>query len=206
MANLGRKNGRMRRHACSTSNLDVREGTVGFVAPFPVGKPYPNFFKVQRHYRSYLHLPDKQGRLVEWQEAGRLDPAGLLSEGLSPEEVRDYNVWKALFQYDVYLKRDGAQECTIIMDMQGFRLSMLTPTMLRIFSLSYQVVQKHLPDREHVVVAINAPRWWGRIWAFFKPLLAREQQRRLRVSTVDEDPYLTLKELLADEPRCSRPF
>lgn len=175
---------------------------MGFMALFPVGKPYPNFFKVQRHYPSYLHLPDKQGRLVEWQEAGLLDPRGLLeTEGLTAEMVRDYNVWKALFQYDVWLKRDGSQECTIIMDMKGFGLSKITPTMLRIFSLSYQVVQKHLPDREHVVVAINAPSWWGRIWAFFKPLLAKEQQRRLRVSTINEDPYLTLRELLDNEPR-----
>ena len=44
------------------------------------------------------------------------------------------------------------QEITIIIDMEGFQLSSVTPSMLQIFSKSYSVIQKHFPDREHLVV------------------------------------------------------
>ena len=136
-------------------------------------RPNPNFFTIQKHYPTYLHLPDKRGRLTYWQRAGRLNPTGLLNEGMSPSLVRDDYVWQTLFAYDLWLKRDDRQEITIIVDMEGFSLSKITPTMLRIFSLSYSIIQKHFPDREHLVVVINAPEWWGAIWAFFKPLLRR---------------------------------
>lgn len=41
-------------------------------------KPNPNYFVIQKHYPTYLHLPDKGGRLTYWQRAGRLNPSGLL--------------------------------------------------------------------------------------------------------------------------------
>lgn len=159
-------------------------------------RPNPNFFTIQKHYPTYLHLPDKRGRLTYWQRAGRLNPTGLLNEGMSPSLVRDDYVWQTLFAYDLWLKRDDRQEITIIVDMEGFSLSKITPTMLRIFSLSYSIIQKHFPDREHLVVVINAPEWWGAIWAFFKPLLPAKQQRKLRVSTSQKESFLTLQDIL----------
>ena len=162
-------------------------------------RPHEDFFRIQRYYPTYLHLPDKTGRLTYWQRAGKLDPNGLLKEGLTPQKMRDDYIWQTLFAYDVWLKRDDRQECTIIIDMSGFTLSKVTPTMLRIFSLSYSVIQKHVPDREHMVVVINAPEWWGAIWAFFKPFLPAKQQRKLRVSTGEKDSYWTLRDILDPE-------
>lgn len=159
-------------------------------------RPNPNFFRIQRHYPTYLHLPDKWGRLTYWQQAGRLNPSGLINDGMTAPLVRDDYIWQTLFAYDVWLKRDDRQECTIIVDMEGFSLSSVTPTMLRIFTLSYSVIQKHFPDREHMVVVINAPEWWGAIFAFFKPILPAKQQRKLRVSTGKEESYRTLREIL----------
>jgi len=159
-------------------------------------KPNPNYFVIQKHYPTYLHLPDKGGRLTYWQRAGRLNPSGLLNAGMSASLVRDDYIWQSLFAYDVWLKRDDRQECTLVIDMEGFSLSMLTPTMLRIFSLSYSTIQKHLPDREHLVVIVNAPEWWGAIWAVFKPLLPLRQQQKLRVGTGREESLFALKDVL----------
>ncbi|CAJ1360959.1 unnamed protein product [Effrenium voratum] len=148
-----------------------------------VSKPNPNFFKIHRDYPTYLHLPDQAGRLTYWQMAGQLNPAGLSEQGMTPDLVRDDYVWQTLFTYDLWLQRDGEQEITIIIDMEGFQLSSVTPSMLQIFSKSYSVIQKHFPDREHLVVVINAPEWWGAIWQLFKPLIPQRQREKLRVHT-----------------------
>ena len=53
--------------------------------------------------------------------------------------------------------------------------------------LQPKAIQKYMPDRERLVIVVNAPEWWRTVWAFFKPFLPEKQQERLRVCQSKED-------------------
>ncbi|CAE7463365.1 SFH1 [Symbiodinium natans] len=161
-----------------------------------VSRPNPNYFRIQPHYPTYLHLPDKEGRTTYWELLGRIDMAGLHREGITVDDIRENYVWQTLFTWDVWLKRDGAAEGTIIVDMQGFSLSMLTPRLIQMFVRTSSLIQRHFPEREHVLIVINAPEWWGRMYDLFGPLFPESQRQKLRVC-VDKDKSLqTLTEFI----------
>ena len=159
-------------------------------------RPNPDFFKIQKHFPTSIHLPDRAGRLTYWNRVGQWNSGGLDEDGLTVERIRDDYIWQTLFTWDVWLKRDDRQHLTIIMDMEGFRLSILTPKLLRIFSASFNAVQAHMPDREHLVLVINAPEWWRTVWAIFRPFLAKKQQERLRVCVGQKESFETLREFI----------
>ena len=159
-------------------------------------RPNPDFFKIQRHFPTSIHLPDKAGRLTYWNRVGNWDSSGLDEDGLTIERIRDDYVWQTLFTWDIWLKRDDKQHLTIIMDMDGFRISQITPKLLRIFSASFNAVQAHMPDREHLVLVVNAPDWWRTVWSIFRPFLAKKQQERLRVCVGRDESFETLREFI----------
>ena len=159
-------------------------------------KPSQDFFAIQRNYPTFLHLPDKAGRMTYWVNIGDLNPQGLDRDGMTLERIRDDYLWQTLFLWDVWLKRDDKQDLTIVLDMKGFRLSMVSPKMIRVFSASYNVVQTHMPDREKLVVVVNAPEWWRAVWAIFRPFLPKKQQERLRVCESEEEGLKTLRDLI----------
>ena len=159
-------------------------------------QPSPDFFTIQRHYPTFLHLPDKAGRMTYWVKVGDLNPPGLDKDGMTVERIRDDYLWQTLFTWDVWLKRDDKQYLTIVLDMEGFALSKITPKMMRVFAASYGAVQAHMPDRERLVIVVNAPEWWRTVWAVFKPFLPERQQERLRVSVGQEESINLLRELI----------
>ena len=159
-------------------------------------RPNLDFFKIQEHFPTSIHLPDKAGRLTYWNRVGSWNSAGLSEDGLTVERIRDDYVWQTLFTWDVWLKRDDKQHLTIVMDMEGFRISQITPKLLRIFSASFNAVQSHMPDREHLVLVVNAPEWWRTVWTIFRPFLAKKQQERLRVCVGKEESVKTLTEFI----------
>ena len=162
-------------------------------------RPSPDFFTIQKNYPTYLHLPDKAGRMTYWVIAGDLNPAGLDEAGMTVDRVKNDYLWQTLFTWDVWLKRDDKQYLTIILDMKGFRITNITPKMLRVFSASYSAVQTHMPDRERLVVCVNAPEWWQTVWAIFRPFLSQKQQERLRVAVGEEESFKTLREVIPEK-------
>jgi len=159
-------------------------------------RPNPDFFTIQRHFPTSIHLPDKAGRLTYWNRVGNWDSSGLDEDGLTIERIRDDYVWQTLFTWDIWLKRDDRQHLTIVMDMDGFRITQITPKLLRIFSASFNAVQAHMPDREHLVLVVNAPDWWRTVWSIFRPFLAKKQQERLRVCVGKDESFETLREFI----------
>ena len=161
-----------------------------------VNNPNPNYFRIMPHYPTYLHLPDKEGHLTYWELLGRIDMAALGREGVSVEEIRSNYVWQTLFTWDVWLKRDDMAEGTIVVDMDGFGLSTLTPALIQMFVRISSLIQKHFPEREHVLIIINAPSWWGRIYDLLGPLFPEGQRRKLRVAVGAADSAKTLQEFI----------
>ena len=161
-----------------------------------VSRPNPNYFRIQPHYPTYLHLPDRQGHTTYWELLGRIDMKGLEQEGVTVDCIRDNYVWQTLFTWDVWLKRDDVAEGTIVVDMDGFGLSMLTPRLIQMFVKTSSLIQKHFPGREHVLIVINAPAWWGQMYDLFGPLFPESQRRKLRVCVGSDESVQTLQEFI----------
>lgn len=159
-------------------------------------KPNPLYFRIHPHYPTYLHLEDRAGRQTYWEILGQMDPRALAREGLRTEEITANYIWQTLFTWDVWLGGDDAAEGTIIVDMEGFRFSMLTLQVVQMFSTTSAIIQKHFPEREHVVVVINAPAWWGKIYNLFSPLFSEKQRQKLRVCVGKDSSLRTLREFI----------
>eukprot|EP00438_Fugacium_kawagutii_P005660 Skav227790 [mRNA] locus=scaffold948:25195:26085:+ [translate_table: standard] len=161
-----------------------------------ITKPNPLFFRIFPHYPTYLHLEDRAGRLTYWEILGQLDPEALRREGLTPSMITENYIWQTLFTWDVWLQRDDAAEGTIIVDMEGFRFSKLTLGTIHMFSRTSAIIQRHFPEREHIVIVVNAPAWWGRIYDLFSPLFSEKQRRKLRVCVDEKTSSETLLEFI----------
>ena len=161
-----------------------------------INEPNPDFFRIHPHYPTYLHLEDRAGRLTYWEILGEMDPDALAREGLTTAIITKNYIWQTLFTWDVWLKRDDGAEGTIIVDMDGFRLSKLTFSTVQLFSRTSAIIQRHFPEREHIVIVINAPAWWGRIYDLFSPLFSEKQRQKLRVCVGKELSTETLLEFI----------
>ena len=161
-----------------------------------VQRPNPDFFRIHPHYPTYLHLEDRGGRLTYWEILGEMDPDALARKGLTTPIITQNYIWQTLFTWDVWLKRNDTAEGTIIVDMEGFRFSKLTFATIQMFSRTSAIIQRHFPEREHIVIVINAPAWWGRIYDLFSPLFSEKQRRKLRVCVGQKWSAETLLEFI----------
>lgn len=161
-----------------------------------IKRPNPDFFRIHPHYPTYLHFEDRAGRLTYWEILGEMDPAALAREGLTTSVITRNYIWQTLFTWDVWLERDDASEGTIIVDMEGFRFSKLTLSTIQMFSRTSAIIQRHFPEREHIVIVINAPAWWGKIYDLFSPLFSERQRQKLRVCVGKDLSAETLREFI----------
>ncbi|CAJ1430248.1 unnamed protein product [Effrenium voratum] len=161
-----------------------------------VSRPNPMYFKIQPHYPTFLHLTDRSGRLTYWEIIGKMDPSALKNAGITVNDIRANYIWQTLFTWDVWLQRDDVQEGTVIVDLEGFRFSQVTLFVVQMFAKTSSIIQRHFPDRDHVLIVINAPEWWGRVYDLFSPLFPEKQRRKLRVSVGQQASMQTLREYI----------
>ena len=154
------------------------------------------YFKIQPHYPTFLHLTDRSGRLTYWEIIGKMDPSALKNAGITVNDIRANYIWQTLFTWDVWLQRDDVQEGTVIVDLEGFRFSQVTLFVVQMFAKTSSIIQRHFPDRDHVLIVINAPEWWGRVYDLFSPLFPEKQRRKLRVSVGQQASMQTLREYI----------
>jgi len=145
-----------------------------------LAKPHPNFDLITPHYPQFLHLPDRQGRLTYWELVGRLDQRAMVKKGLTPEDLFEHYIWSTFFTWDV-AARDDVQQVTVIADFEDFQLSVLTPTVLKVFVRVAKVLRTHFPAREHGIFIINAPPWIERAYRVVRPLISQAQRDKVRV-------------------------
>jgi len=162
-----------------------------------LSRPHPNLARIAPHYPQFLHLPDREGRLTYWELIGHINQAGLLKEGLTPADIVEHYIWNTLFTWDVAAS-DDASEVTIIVDMSGFSLSTLSPTVLSIFYRVAKLLRQHFPQREHGMYFINAPSWYMKAYNMVAPLVSQKQRERVRIFSSEATPGL-LRSLIAPE-------
>ena len=161
-----------------------------------VRKPNPLYFRIHPHYPTYLHFEDKAGRLTYWEVLGQMDFEALSRNGITTEHITTNYIWQTLFTWDVWLERDDVAEGTVIVDMEGFRFAKLNLKTIQTFSRTSAIIQRHFPEREHIVIVINAPAWWGRIYNLFSPLFSEKQRQKLRICVGKEASLKTLREFI----------
>jgi len=145
-----------------------------------LAQPHPNLDKIAPHYPQFLHFPDREGRLTYWELIGKIDQRALAAQGLSPDDIVEHYIWNTLFTWDV-VASDDVTEVTIIVDMAGFRLSHLSPTVLSIFYRVANLLKRHFPQREHGIFFINAPDWSSQAYDTVAPLVSRQQREKVHM-------------------------
>eukprot|EP00930_Biecheleria_cincta_P055437 TRINITY_DN41756_c0_g1_i1.p1 TRINITY_DN41756_c0_g1~~TRINITY_DN41756_c0_g1_i1.p1 ORF type:complete len:350 (+),score=33.31 TRINITY_DN41756_c0_g1_i1:140-1051(+) len=158
-------------------------------------KPNHNLERISKHYPTFLHLPDKAGRLTYWEILGGLDPSGMASEGITAADIVHNYIWHTFFTWDV-AARDDEHEVTVIVDLQGFHLTSLTPSIIRVFVQVSSLLRKHFPQREHGVFFINCPPWWHKIYQVLAPLVSSRQRSMAHVIVGKENSERELKRLI----------
>lgn len=158
-------------------------------------RPHPNLQRILPYYPHFLHLPDREGRLTYWERIGHIDQSGLIKEGLTRQDIVEHYVWSTLFTWDV-AARDDKHEVTIVVDMAGFSLSILTPTVLSIFSQVARVLRRHFPSREHAIFFINAPSWVSKAFRIAGPLVSQAQRNKVRFVHGEERSRRLLERLI----------
>lgn len=154
-----------------------------------LARPHPNLARIAPHYPTFLHLPDREGRLTYWELIGAIDQQALKRKGLRPNDIVEHYIWSTLFTWDIAAK-DDAHEVTIIVDMAGLRLSTLTPTVLKIFMRVARLLRRHFPQREHGIFFINAPAWWEQAYGLVAPLVSQRQREKVRMLGPEASPAL----------------
>lgn len=143
-------------------------------------QPHPLLQRILPHYPHYLHLPDRAGRLTYWEHVGGINQTALEAENLSPDDIVEHYIWNTLFTWDV-AARDDTQEVTIVVDMTGFGLTHLTPTLLSLFKRLARILRTHFPHREYGTFFINAPAWWAKCYRILAPLVSQSQREKIHV-------------------------
>mmetsp|Transcript_58229 Transcript_58229/g.160978 ORF Transcript_58229/g.160978 Transcript_58229/m.160978 type:complete len:316 (-) Transcript_58229:99-1046(-) len=160
-----------------------------------LARPHPNLARISPHYPTFLHMPDREGRLTYWELIGEINQEALVCEGLNADDIVEHYIWSTLFTWDI-AARDDAHEVTIIVDMAGFGLSTLTPTVLSIFMRVAKLLRKHFPQREHGIFFINAPSWSEQAYNMVAPLVSQKQRDKVRLLSADASTAL-LRSLIA---------
>uniref|UniRef100_A0A7S1QQP2 CRAL-TRIO domain-containing protein n=1 Tax=Alexandrium catenella TaxID=2925 RepID=A0A7S1QQP2_ALECA len=162
-----------------------------------MSRPHPNFARIAPHYPTFLHLPDREGHMTYWELIGAINQNAMLSQGLTSADIIEHYIWSTLFTWDI-AARDDADEVTIIVDMAGFGLSTLTPTVLGIFYRVAKLLRKHFPERENGMYFINAPSWSEQAFNTVAPLVSQKQRNKVRLFGVEATPAL-LRSLFVPE-------
>lgn len=142
--------------------------------------PNPLFERILPYYPTYLHLPDREGRLTYWELIGGIDQAAIERDHLTRDDIVANYIWSTLFTWDV-AARDDKHEVTIVVDMTDFGLAHITPTVLSIFKRVANVLRTHFPCREYGTFFINAPAWWATCYRLVAPMVSQAQRNKVRV-------------------------
>lgn len=159
-----------------------------------LARPHPMLERIAPHYPQFLHLPDRQGRLTYWELIGKIDQSALVREGLTEDDVVEHYIWSTLFTWDIAADND-THEVTIVVDMAGFGLSVLSPTVLRIFMRVAQLLRAHFPQREHGIFFINAPTWSEQAYRIVAPVVSKKQRAKVHL-TSENSSLLLLRDLI----------
>mmetsp|Transcript_46258 Transcript_46258/g.148525 ORF Transcript_46258/g.148525 Transcript_46258/m.148525 type:complete len:292 (-) Transcript_46258:45-920(-) len=160
-----------------------------------LARPHPNLERISPHFPQFLHLPDRAGRLTYWELVGKLDERAMRKHGLKPDDLFQHYIWSTLFTWDV-AAGDDSQEVTVIADFADFRISVLTPTVLKVFMRVAKVLRSHFPSREHGIFVINAPPWIETAYKMVRPLISEAQREKVRVIHGREQSEAALRELI----------
>jgi len=160
-----------------------------------LAQPHPNFAKIAPHYPQFLHYPDREGRLTYWELIGKIDQRALMGQGLTPDDIVEHYIWNTLFTWDV-AATDDSTEVTIVIDMAGFCLAHLSPTVLGIFYRVANLLRRHFPQREHGLYFINAPNWSSQAYDMVAPFVSRQQRDKVQFHSEDTSLDL-LRSLIA---------
>lgn len=162
-----------------------------------VRRPHPMLELIATHYPTFLHNPDREGRLTHWELVGRMNQKALWGEGLTPDDLVDHVVWSAIYNSDVVVQDDDAQ-ITIIIDMAGFSMSKLTSANLGLCLRIVQLTGKHFPCRESGTYFINAPSFIERVHRMLAPFVSEKQRERVKIVSPEATPDF-LRGLFAPE-------
>lgn len=160
-----------------------------------LGTPNPNFERIHRHYQTFLHFPDKAGRLTYWELLKTLDPSALKKEGIGFDDLVYHYLWQTFFTWDV-AATDDVQEVTVILDYEDFYVSTLTPTLFKTLMHVSKLLRKHFPQRQYAIFVINAPSWWKKVYRVLAPLVSKSQRDKVRVIVGKEKSLETLKQMI----------
>mmetsp|Transcript_128919 Transcript_128919/g.325307 ORF Transcript_128919/g.325307 Transcript_128919/m.325307 type:complete len:292 (-) Transcript_128919:54-929(-) len=160
-----------------------------------LARPHPNFERIVPHYPQFLHLPDREGRLTYWELVGKLDQRAMMRKGLTPDDLFEHYIWSTFFTWDV-AAHDDAHQVTVIADFRDFQLSVMTPTVMKVFMRVSKLLRTHFPAREHGIFVINAPPWIERAYRVVRPLISQAQRDKVRVIQGEEASLAALHALI----------
>lgn len=139
---------------------------------------------------------DRSGHVILVQRPGytRLDMLPLID----PDDLLMHYIFVMEYCWNMIEPRPD-QTMTSILDLQNVSLQK-SRELIGFVKRYANAMETHYPERSHMTLIINAPRWFGTIYRLISPFLRESTKERTNIFSKGKKQEKALREIFGDEP------
>lgn len=160
--------------------------------------PHEKYRVIRKYYPQNFHCRDKKGNMVYIERPAGCRIKKLKKNGVPVEKLVWHYMYCMEYLWTVFSPSEQ-DRLTTILDLTGVSIFMVEREVVTFVKMTIAMTSTHYPARGHKLFIVNAPRWFGQVWSWVKPLLNPQTLDKLAVLTKGEKQTAALLNVIDAE-------